>query len=141
MRRHILILLTLVFALGLGVGCTSPSTTGAETTAGPAPASSSADGSVPAPGRTPKRGGRVEIVGTLQRDDSGAWLVVDQLPAAAASGRVIAKIVNSGSLAGVDLAALENSYVRVVGTAAAGAATDKSGLGVVADTVKALPVP
>ena len=48
--------------------------------------------------------------------------------------------MNSGSLAGVNLSSLEDKYVKITGTAASGAATDKSGLGVVADTVKELPV-
>jgi hypothetical protein len=53
----------------------------------------------------------------------------------APSGHVIGVIVNPSSIAGVDLTRLENSYVQVAGTASQGVATDKAGLGVIADTV------
>jgi hypothetical protein len=88
-----------------------------------------------APGRTPKRGGRVEVIGTLQRDDAGAWLVIGALPSEAAGGKVIAVITNPSSLSGLGLSKLDNAYVRVTGTAAQGIATDASSLGVIADSV------
>ena len=91
-----------------------------------------------APGRYPKRGGRVEVVGTLQRDDSGRWLVVAAVPSQASGANVIAVIVNSGSLTNVDFGALENAYVRVTGTASSGIATDASSTEIVADTVTRL---
>ena len=91
-----------------------------------------------APGRYPKRGGRVEVVGTLQRDDGGRWLIVASVPSQASGAKVIAVIVNSGSLASVDFGALENAYVRVTGTASSGISTDSSNTGIVADTVTKL---
>ena len=77
----------------------------------------------------------MEVIGTLQRDESGTWLVIGSFPMTAPSGHVIGVIVNPSSIAGVDLATLENSYVKVTGTASQGVATDKAGLGVIADTV------
>ena len=92
-----------------------------------------------APGRFPKRGGRLEVIGTLQREEGNSWIVVGAEPAQAASGHVIAVIVNSATLHGVTLTDLEDSYVRVTGTAAEGIATDKAGLDIIADTVTKLP--
>jgi hypothetical protein len=137
--------LLVVCALLLLPACAANSGTGsgAQAYSGygtPGSVAATAGGSI-APGRTAKRGGRVEVVGTLQRDDSGSWLVVGAVPAQASSGKVVGVIVNSASLQGVDLAALENSYVRVTGTASQGIATDKAGLGVIADTVKQVSAP
>jgi hypothetical protein len=91
-----------------------------------------------APGRYPQPGGRIEVVGTLQRDDSGQWLVVAGVPSQASGAKVIAVIVNSASLANVDFASLENAYVRVTGTASSGISTDSSNTGIIADTVTKL---
>ena len=77
----------------------------------------------------------MEVIGTLQRDESGTWLVIGSFPMTAPSGHVIGVIVNPSSIAGVELTTLENSYVKVNGTASQGVATDKAGLGVIADTV------
>ncbi|MDR3685391.1 MAG: hypothetical protein P4L93_00295, partial [Coriobacteriia bacterium] len=79
---------------------------------------------------------RVELVGTLQRDDGGRWIVVGAVPSQASAGHIIGVIVNPSSLSGVNLAGLDNAYVRVTGTASGGIATDANDLGVIADTVK-----
>jgi hypothetical protein len=136
MSRLLVCVILGVAVLGLpGCAATTPSHTQQVRPAGPAASGLTSEGAVPPPGRTAKRGGRVEIYGTLQRDDSGSWLVIGAMPISASSGRVIAVIVNPDSLPGVDLASMEDSYVRVRGTSAQGAATDASGLDVVADGI------
>jgi hypothetical protein len=118
-----------------GCAATAPSGTQQVRPVDPAASGLTSEGAVPPPGRTVKRGGRVEVYGTLQRDDAGSWLVIGAMPMTAPSGRVIAVIVNPDSLPGVDLASMENSYVRVRGTSAQGAATDATRLDVVADGI------
>ena len=91
-----------------------------------------------APGRTVKRGGRVEVVGTLQREDGGQWVVVAALPPEASAGHIIAVILNPTALRGGDLVPLENSYVRVTGTPSGGIATNAADTGIVASEVVTL---
>ena len=107
-RRFLIVALLVGFVLALGACAAVPqptsSTSGAETTS----SSVTPSGAAPlAPGRTAKRGGRVEVIGTLQRDDSGSLLIVGALPSQAAGGHVFAVIVHPGSVGGVDLSKLD----------------------------------
>ena len=141
--RHVLIVVLLVgTALALDA-CTAASQPPSSPLATDAASSSvrPAGAQTPlAPGRSTKRGGRIEVIGTLQRDDSGSLLVVGALPSQAAGAHVLAVIVNPGSVGGVDLSKLDNAYVRVTGTPAQGIATDSSGLGIVADKIATITV-
>jgi hypothetical protein len=91
-----------------------------------------------APGRTSKRGGTVELVGTLRKDASGKWTVVAATPDQADGAQVIGVIVSVSTKSGAPLDGLQNSYVRVTASPADGIATDKGNLDVIASSVTTL---
>lgn len=108
--------------------------------------SSTPGGSVPsgtsiAPGRYPKRGGRVEIVGTLVRRniEGGFWAITKSVPGPQAQGaETLAVIANGDKLP--SLSGLEGKYVLAKGTPLDGVSIRMGGPEIAADSVKELPV-
>ena len=132
--RHVLVLVSLGLAL-LATACSAPATP-PRSSGGYLSGVASPSGAAPVtPGRTARRGGRIEVVGTLRRDSSGSWVIVGAVPAQAAQGSVIAVVINPSSIAQGKPDRLAGEYVRLTGTAANGIATDSSSLGVIADTI------